>query len=264
LLGNDGALPGDEGFSKAKAVAIRALEIDDNLAEAHTSLAFVLAGYHQNVSDAEPEFKRSLELNPNYATGHHWYGLYLYNAGRPDEALSEMKRAKELDPLSLVINAELGWAFVWVGQYDQAMEQLQKTLQMDDNFVRTHQVLGVVYLQRQQYGQAISEYERARQLNGDTNTMVHLGYAYAVSGKRTEAQKAIDQLIELEKLNRVLPSEIAMVYTGLGNRDRAFLWLEKSFAKHENLNFLKVNPWFASLRSDPRYADLLQRASLGP
>src|SRR5206468_11092264 len=178
--------------------AIRALEIDDRLAEAHTSLAFALVGYHQNSPDAEPEFKRSLELNPNYATGHHWYGLYLYNVGRPELALAEMKRAKELDPLSLVINAELGWAFVWVGQYDQAIAQLQKTSEMDGNFIRTHQVLGLVYLRRGQYEQAIAEYERARQLNGDTNTLVHLGYAYAVAGRRSEAQKTLGQLIELE------------------------------------------------------------------
>ncbi len=264
LLGNDGELPGDEGYSRAKAAAIRALEIDDRLAEAHTSLAFALAGYHQNSPDAEPEFKRSLELNPNYATGHHWYGLYLYNVGRPELALAEMKRAKELDPLSLVINAELGWAFVWVGQYEQAIEQLQKTLEMDGNFIRTHQVLGLVYLRRGQYEQAIAEYERARQLNGDTNTLVHLGYAYAVAGRRSEAQKTLGQLIELEKLGRVLPSEIAMVYIGLGNMDRAFAWLEKSYATHENLSFIKVNSEFERLRSDPRYADLLQRAGLAP
>jgi len=264
LLGNDGELPGDEGYSRAKAAAIRALEIDDRLAEAHTSLAFALAGYHQNSPDAEPEFKRSLELNPNYATGHHWYGLYLYGVGRPEEALSEMKRAKDLDPLSLVINAELGWAFVWVGQYDQAIEQLQKTLEMDGNFIRTHQVLGLVYLRRGQYEQAIAEYERARQLNGDTNTLVHLGYAYAVAGRRSEAQKTLGQLIELEKLGRVLPSEIAMVYMGLGNIDRAFAWLEKSYATHENLSFIKVNSEFERLRSDPRYAALLERAGLAP
>jgi len=264
LLGNDGELPGDEGYSRAKAAAIRALEIDDRLAEAHTSLAFALAGYHQNSPDAEPEFKRSLELNPNYATGHHWYGLYLYGVGRPEEALSEMKRAKDLDPLSLVINAELGWAFVWVGQYDQAIEQLQKTLEMDGNFIRTHQVLGLVYLRRGQYEQAIPEYERARQLNGDTNTLVHLGYAYAVAGRRSEAQKTLGQLIELEKLGRVLPSEIAMVYMGLGNIDRAFAWLEKSYETHENLSFIKVNSEFERLRSDPRYAALLERAGLAP
>ena len=264
LLGNDGELPGDEGYSRAKAAAIRALEIDDRLAEAHTSLAFALAGYHQNSPDAEPEFKRSLELNPNYATGHHWYGLYLYGVGRPEEALSEMKRAKDLDPLSLVINAELGWAFVWVGQYDQAIEQLQKTLEMDGNFIRTHQVLGLVYLRRGQYEQAIAEYERARQLNGDTNTLVHLGYAYAVAGRRSEAQKTLGQMIELEKLGRVLPSEIAMVYMGLGNIDRAFAWLEKSYATHENLSFIKVNSEFERLRSDPRYAALLERAGLAP
>ena len=264
LLGNDGELPGDEGYSRAKAAAIRALEIDDRLAEAHTSLAFALAGYHQNSPDAEPEFKRSLELNPNYATGHHWYGLYLYGVGRPEEALSEMKRAKDLDPLSLVINAELGWAFVWVGQYDQAIEQLQKTLEMDGNFIRTHQVLGLVYLRRGQYEQAIAEYERARQLNGDTNTLVHLGYAYAVAGRRSEAQKTLGQMIELEKLGRVLPSDIAMVYMGLGNIDRAFAWLEKSYETHENLSFIKVNSEFERLRSDPRYAALLERAGLAP
>jgi TolB-like protein/Flp pilus assembly protein TadD len=264
LLGNDGAISPDEGFVKAKAAATRALEIDDRLAEAHTSLAFAIAGYHQNESDAEPEFKRGLELNPNYATGHHWYALYLYQVGRRDEALSEMKRAKDLDPLSLVINAELGLAFVWVGQYENAIAQLQKTLEMDESFIRTHQILGKVYLHQKRYDEAIGECEKARQLNNDNQSLVQLGYAYAVSGRKSEAQSTLTRLIELWKQGRALPSDVAMVYTGLGDRDRAFEWLEKSYAKHENLSFLKIDPSFETLRSDPRYVSLLRRAGLAP
>ncbi len=262
LLGGYDVLRPKDSYPRARAAATKALEIDDTLAEAHTSIARIRMAFDWDWLAAEREFKRAIELNPNYATAHHWYGMYLVRMGRFDEALSEIKQAQKLDPLSLIINADMGAPLFFARQYDQAIEQHRKTLEMDLNFPPTHLRLGAAYEQKGMYQEAIAEYQRAIELSGDnTKTSVVLGYAYAVSGRRAEAQKELDQLKEQSNS----PYDIAMIYTALGDKEQAFEWLEKAYEDRSGgLVFLKVDPGLDSLRSDPRFADLLRRVGLTP
>jgi len=253
-----------EAFPKAKTAAKRALELDETLAEAHTSLASSLFFYDRNYPEAEREFQRAIELNPNYATAHHWYGVtYLAKMQRFDEAIAELKRAQELDPLSLVINADVGNTYTQARQYDKAIEQLRKTIEMDQSFYFAHAQLGMAYQMKGDFHDAIAEYQKARQLNDDPFVLALLGDIYAVSGRKDEALKILDQLKQLSKQRFVYAYGIALVYVGLGDKDQAFQWLEKSFQDHEaRINRLKVDPLFDSVRSDARYADLIHRIGL--
>jgi eukaryotic-like serine/threonine-protein kinase len=253
-----------EAFPKAKAAAKRALELDDTLAEAHTSLASVLFFYDRDYGEAELEFRRAIELNPNYATGHHWYGVtYLTKTERFDEAIAELKRAQELDPLSLPINADVGNTYLQARQYDKAIEQLRKTIDMDQSFYFAHALLGMAYQMKGDFQGATAEYQQARQLNDDSFVLALLGDVYAVSGRKDEALKMLDQLNQLSKQRFVWAYGIALVYVGLGDKDQAFKWLQKSLDDHEaRINRLKVDPLFDSLRSDPRFDDLVKRIGL--
>ncbi|HEV8486245.1 MAG TPA: winged helix-turn-helix domain-containing protein [Blastocatellia bacterium] len=258
LLANSSALAPGDGFRKAKAAAIKALQIDDSLAEAHTSLAFVLH-YDSDLAAAETEFKRAIELNPNYATAHQWYADYLDAAGRAREALQEIQLALQNDPLSLVINAELADYFQSVGQTDKAMEQIQKALEMDPNFIRTHQVLGSVYLQNRMFDQAIAEFQRARQLDGNPRTLRTLGHAYAIAGKRAEATKIISELKALSTTRYVPPIYIAALYADLGEEALAFYWIDKAYEERQSIGVVRADEDFRRLRSDSRFAERLRR-----
>jgi tetratricopeptide (TPR) repeat protein len=253
-----------ESFPKAKAAAKRALELDETLAEAHTSLAATLFYYDRNFPEAEREFRRAIELNPNYATAHHWYGLtYLARMGRFDEAIAELKRAQELDPLSLVISADLGNTYIQAHQYDKAIEQLRKTIEMDQSFYFAHWQLGVAYEMKGDFQNAIAEYQKARQLNDDPWVLALLGHVSAAIGRRDEALKILDQLKQISKQRFVKAYGIALVYAGLGEKDQAFQWLEKSYQDHEpRITRLKVDPLMDGLRSDPRFAELVRRIGL--
>jgi serine/threonine protein kinase/Flp pilus assembly protein TadD len=254
----------EESFPKAKAAARKALSIDETLAEAHTSLAYVLFNYDWNVPESNQEFQRAIELNPNYATAHHWYGnANLLATGRFDEAVAELKRAQELDPLSLIINADLGTAYLFARRYDQAKEQLQKTLEMDRNFYYARIFLGRVHELKGSFQEAIVDYQKARELNDDPRVLTYLGHLYAVSGRREEAQKILNQMKELSKRRYVSAYYFAIVYTGLGEKDQAFQWLERGYQDHEGrMTLLKVEPYFDDLHTDPRFADLLRRVGL--
>ncbi|MGH9917230.1 MAG: tetratricopeptide repeat protein, partial [Pyrinomonadaceae bacterium] len=210
-----GELPPKESFSKARAASTKALEIDDALPEAHVSLAFVKAWYEWDWLGAEREFKRAMELNPNYATAHHWYAIYLMAMGRGDEALEEVKRAQEIDPLSLAINRDVGWVFHFgAHQCDRAIEQYLKTLEMDSSFWPTHRNLGWVYEQKAMYEEAIAELNQALTMAGDrARILAELGHAYAVSGRRKDAEKMLDELKERSTQRYVSPYEIAIIYT---------------------------------------------------
>jgi TolB-like protein/Tfp pilus assembly protein PilF len=248
---------------KAKAAATRALEIDDTLAEAHAALGVVLWGWDWSYAEANREFQRAIELNPNYATAHQWYGENLGQLGRFDEAIAEFKRAQELDPLSLIINADFGEVYTWARQYDKAIEVLRKTTEMDQRFYYAHRQLGMAFELKGSYQEAIAEYQKARAQNDDPIVLAFLGHAYANSGKHDEALKLLDQLKEMSKQRYVGEYNFAVLYAALGQRDQAFQWLEKAYQdRASHLNWIKVDPMLDNLRSDPRFADLVRRVGL--
>jgi TolB-like protein/Tfp pilus assembly protein PilF len=259
-------LPPNDGMPKAKAAAKRAIELDDSLPEAHTALARVLAAYDWDWPAAEREYKRAIELNSRYPVAHQWYGGYFEAKGRRDEALAERKLALELDPLSLIINFELGQAYFYARDYDKAIEQYQKTLELDNGFPPALQYLPAVYAQKGNYPEAIAKYENALLLGlGGESTMGKggLGYAYASNGQKQEALALIDELKKLSQQQYVPNASIALIYTGLGDKDEAFAWLEKACAQHDfQVQWLNVEPRWDNLRSDPRFLDLQKRIGL--
>ena len=257
------ALPPDEGFAKAKAAAAMALKIDEQLSEAHASLGHAML-HNWEWEDAEKEFKRAIELNPGYPSTHHWYSEYLTAMGRCPESILELKLAAELDPLSLIINADLGRAFYYARQYDQVIKQEEKTLEMDPGFWLSHINLGRSYTQKGMHAAAIAELRKASELSVvNTESLSFLGFAYAAAGKIDEALKMLRALNKHAQISYVPPYHIAIVYAGLRDREQAFRWLEQSYERHAvDLFTLKVEPMFDSLRSDPRFADLLRRCGL--
>jgi DNA-binding winged helix-turn-helix (wHTH) protein/TolB-like protein/tetratricopeptide (TPR) repeat protein len=259
-------MPPRDSFQRAKTAAMRALEIDDTLAEAHASLANVRYWYDWDWSGAETEFKRAFELSPNYPTSHQLYASYLIVMGRQQEALSEIRQARALDPLSLTVNVHVARILFFSRGYDEAIEQCRKTLEIDPNFGGAHLFLGRSYKEKRMYQEALTELEKARDLlKGSAEVLALIGYTYAVSGRLSESQKVLQELQGLSKQRYVSPYHIAMVYSGLGERDTAFLWLEKAYDDREGrLTILKFAPEFDGLRSDSRYADLLRRIGLTP
>jgi TolB-like protein/Tfp pilus assembly protein PilF len=255
---------GKEVYPKARVAATKALEINDKLAEAYTARAYIRAYFDWDFANAEGDFKRSIELNPNYPTARQWYGEFLTLMGRHSEAIAELKRAQELDPLSLIISRELGTAFSFAGQYDQAIEQLRKTLDMDSGFLPAHVELGWAYAQKGIYREAIAEFQKAISLEKDNVfSLTGLGFTYAVSGKKEEAHRILDQIQELSKRFYVPSTYIAVVYTGLGEKDQAFQWLEKAYnERDEGMIYLNSAPPWGRLSSDPRFASLVRRVGL--
>ena len=254
-----------ETMPKAKESAIKALALDNTLAEAHTSLAHVLSNYDWNWSAAEKEFKRSIELKPDYATAHQWYAIhYLTATGRLEEAVQEMKKALELEPASLVMNTFMGATLYYAGRYDEAIDQCRRTIEMDPNFAVAHWHLGLAYEQKQVLDAATEEFKKAISLSGGSPLMrAALGRAYAESQKKHEANEMLNELNELAKRQYVSAYEIAKIYVALGNSEQAFQLLEKAYAEHSfHLANLNVCPQFKSVRSDPRFQDLVQRIGL--
>jgi len=253
-----------ESFPKAKAAALKALELDESQAEAHTASALVKSSYEWDWAGAEREFKRAIELNPGYADGRYFYAyIYLSSMGRHEEAIAEMKRALETDPLSLVINANLAGAYYNARQYDQAIEQGRKTLEIDPEFVVAHLRLQEVYEQTGMYEQAIAEREHDG-AEGRREASL-LEKAYRAGGARGYWQKLLELTTDRAKREYVEPAEIAGIYVRLGDKDRAFEWLEKAYAeRNEAMGSLKVDPIYDPLRADPRFQDLLRRVGLPP
>ena len=262
-------VPPKEAYPKAKEAALRALEIDDRLAEAHSSLAYIEAINDWDWSGAEREFQRAIELNPNYSGSHQGYGIALAQMGRLDEAIAEEKRALQLDPLSLLINGSLALTFYEARQYEQAIEQEQKTLDLDPNYLIARIGLGLAYIQKSAYQQGIAELEKAVIISGGAApALSNLGYAYARVGRKAEAQKELDKLEELAKKEYIPAGSRARIYAGLGDKDKTFQWLETAYAERSIAGTLpgmiKVDSVFDPVRSDPRFTDLLRRMNLTP
>ncbi len=254
-----------ETMPKAKESAIKALALDDTLAEAHASLAHILMNYDWNWSAAEKEFKRSIELKPDYATAHEWYAIhYLTATGRFEEGVQEMKRALELEPASLVMNTFMGATLYYAGRYDEAIDQCRRTIEMDPNFAVAHWHLGLAYEQKQVLDAATEEFKKAISLSAGSPLMkAALGRAYAKSQKKHEANEMLNELSELSKQQYVSAYEVATIYVALGNNEQAFQLLEQAYGEHSfHLVYLNVSPQFKPVSSDPRFQDLVQRIGL--
>jgi serine/threonine-protein kinase len=264
---NANPLPPKEKMPQAKQAARKALGIDDTLAEAHATLGRVFTVYDWDWSGAEKEFKRAIELDPRSAETHQWYGAYWQAIGRSDQSLAERRRAQELEPLSLIMNFELVQALYFARNYDQAIEQSHKNLELDQSFGPFYTFPPRAYEQKGMYGEAITGFQKAitvqKHLQGKSITMARLAHVYALTGKKDEARAMLNELKLLAQQEYVPADAIALIYAGLGENDEAFAWLEKAYDEHSfSMTWLKVEPSWDSLRSDPRFADLLRRMGL--
>jgi serine/threonine-protein kinase len=259
-----GSLSPSEAAPKAKAAAMKALEMDDSLSEAHTSLAFIKLIFDWDFTGSETEFKRALALNPNDAAAHHWHSHLLMAIGRTQESLAESKRALELDPLGLIINVHLGWHYLNAHEYDLGINQLQKALEMDPNFGVGHWYLGLCYEQKGKYAEAESELRKAQDLLKENPAITaDIGHLYAVSGRKDQALKLIQELSDLAKRKYVSSYNVGLIYFGLGEKDHGFEWLENAYRERSDmLVYLNADSRLADVHADPRFADLAKRVGL--
>jgi tetratricopeptide (TPR) repeat protein len=254
-----------ETMPKAKESAMKALSLDNTVAEAHASLAHVSMNYDWDWATAEKEFKRSIELKPDYATAHQWYAIhYLTATNRLEDATREMKRALELEPVSLVMNTFMGATLYYAGRYDEAIEQCRRTVDMDPNFAVAHWHLGLAYEQKQVFDKAIDEFQKAITLSHGSPLMkAALGHAYAKAQQTDEANKMIEELSQLATHEYVSPFELADIYVALGNNEKALQLLETAYKDRSfHLVNLNVSPHFKELRTNRRFQDLVQRIGL--
>lgn len=266
LLEQYAGTPASETVPVAKAAVDRALQIDDTLAEAHTSLAFVYQSQWR-WAEAGEEFKRAVSLNPNYPTGHHWFSSYYLMKRQFDDALIEIRRARELDPLSSVIGTLTGLIYLLKNNPDEAIAECKRVMELDPNFPSAYLVLGWAYFKQRRYEEAIAEFQRAVELSRRTNFYLKdLGYAYAAAGRREDALRIARELEEKYARREALGLDLADVYAGLGDKDKVFAWLERDFQRGSGsqLPTITFNFAFDDLRSEPRYADLVRRMGLEP
>jgi TolB-like protein/DNA-binding winged helix-turn-helix (wHTH) protein/Tfp pilus assembly protein PilF len=251
-----------EAFPKAKAAAMKALELDSSLSEAHTSLGYSLRAFDWDFDSAGKEFQRAIELNPGYATAHHWNAMNLGLLGRPKEALVEMRKAENLDPLSLIINADLAEFLLLAHSYDESAKQGRKVIEMDSTFAIGHKQLGDAYLLKQMDKEAVAELQEAVRLSGGTPICVaDLARAYVASGQKNEAMKLLSDLKKSSKPSFTNAPHIAMIYASMGDNDQAMHWLEKAYEERFNPSIL-LRSGFDPLRSDPRFEELRRRIGL--
>jgi tetratricopeptide (TPR) repeat protein len=267
LLGStpNAKIPRETAMPKAKEMALAALKLDDSLADAHTSLAFAKMQYEWNFSEAEKEFKRAIDLDPNYSTAHHWYAYDLVAMGRMDDAVAEVKLARQTDPLSAIINTDVAEILYFARRYDEAQLQARATLEMDPNFAHAHRVLERIYDEKHMFPEAIAEGQRSVALSGvDTWMLLDLANTYALAGKKTEMQDCLRKAAKGSP-GGVLPDVFgtAEMYVALGQVDRALKVMESAYRRREGgLILLNADPRLDSLKSDPRYQQLLQRIGL--
>ena len=254
---------GQEVIPQAKANAMRALEIDDSLAEAHASLG-IINNLSWNWAESEKEFKRAIELNPNYATARHWYSRYLRTVGRFNEALTQIRQAHETDPLSLAINDNLAENLMEQGDVNGAIEQCQRSLELDPNYWASHRTLSSAYLKQGRKSEALVEAQTANKLlNNESVSLKTLGYVQAMSGNRKEALAIVKELEERYPKQQADGRDIAEVYAGLGEKDQVFAWLEKDFQRHDHsMAQLRLEAGLDLVRDDPRFKDLMRRMGL--
>jgi len=265
ILGENALWPPEKAYPKAKEAALKALEIDDKLAEAHTTLAGIIECNDWDFAGAEKEFKLAIELNPGYASAHQWYANLLSCLGRHEEATREISIARNLDPLSPRINANVGLYFYFARRYGKALEELNKALEVDPNHPLTHVFLGWAYEAIGKYEEAVKSYLRDIELSGGSEDRdSNIASCYALMGKRGEARKILNSLIAYSKGNFVPSSYIARVFSVLGEKEQAFAWLEKAFRERDDnlFPYLRTGHRFDPLRSDPRFTDLLKRIGL--
>jgi len=260
-----GRLGPTEGFPKAKEAATKALEIDEKSAEAHTSMAFIKFRWDWDRTATEREFQEAIKLKPAYAPAHQWYSSYLVAVERFDEAIAEAKRTEELEPLSFVASSHLGWIYYLAGQNDKAIEQCRKILELDPSSFPARRYLGLAYEAMGMYPEAIAEFQTGVKLSGSPLMHALLGHAYAASGKTAEAKQVLADLQQLQGQRYVSPYTVAAIYTGLGDDEQAFKWLERAVDERDIwLMNLKVDPVFAKLRSKRQFTDILARIRLRP
>jgi serine/threonine protein kinase/tetratricopeptide (TPR) repeat protein len=259
-----GSLPPNEAIPKATAAVIKALTLDDSLAEAHNSLAYAKLNFDWDWPEAEAEFKRALQLNPGSADAHHWYSHFLVSSGRLEEALAESERALERDRLSSIMNTHLGWALFFARRYDEALLQLAKTIDKDPNYGLAYWYRGLALEAQRKYADALTEMRKgAALLKGNVVVQADIGHLHAVRGDKREAQRIIDDLQQASTRRFISPFEIALIYLGLGQTDRAFEWLERAYRERSDLLvYLKLDPRLDAIRSDPRFKDLVRRVGI--
>jgi TolB-like protein/Flp pilus assembly protein TadD len=255
--------PAQEAWPNAKAAALKAVELDDTLAEAHTAIAFVKLHYDSDWAGAEHEFGKALDINPSHAAAHQWKTWALAVRGRFEEAIASMKMACSLDPLSHNVSADLALAYYFSRQYEDAIQQCQEVLDLQPGFHRAHQLMGMVYIQQGLYSEAVAELQQAA-VTSDRNRKVlgFLGFAEVMCGRRSDAERV---LVELQGSERPYVSgvDVALIYSALGDRDRTFEWLEKAYDEHDGeLIWLGVDPIYDRVREDPRFRSLLERLRL--
>lgn len=260
LIGGYSARPQTDFISKARAAALRALAIDEGSAEAHTALALIVQNYDWDWRTAEKEFRRAIELNPNYATAHHWYAEHLMWQGRFDEALHQSEQARLLDPLSLIIGADNAAILYYSRQYERAIEKCRTVLEMEPTFPRAHHIMIMAYIQEGKFADALTDIEKHYPNLGVTWNWSELTYAYGRSGQDSQARRALEMLLEMNRRQQVDAEAFIRAYVGLDDKEQAFAWLEKAYSQRSNvLTSLKVEPRYDPLRNDPRFQDLMRR-----
>ena len=264
MLSEYGLLASEISNRNGKAAALKALELDESLGEAHASLGLITMLYDCDLATAEKEFKRAIELNPNYATAHQWYAVHLAVSGRFDEAFSQIRQAQELEPLSPIIAVNVARTHYFARQYDEVLKCCRTILETEPTFGVAYKIMGLAYEQKGMYPEALSALQQAMDLLGDMPEMIgFLAHAYAISGDYNEAHKLLGRLQELAKLRPVRNFPLVLAYTGLGELDNVFACLEEAQKEGgDSLTCVKVMPLFDCLRSDPRLTDLMHRAGL--
>jgi serine/threonine-protein kinase len=263
-LGALHSLPSREAYSKARAAAMKALEIDSSLAEGYATLGFVMATFDRDWSGSEDAFQKALSLNSSYATAHQWYSVILRSLGRFDEAIEEAQKALQLDPLSPIINATVGQSFYFARRYDEAIKLYRRMLAVESNYRWTPYLMACAYREKGWYDEAIIEFEEALKLMpGEPVVNSDLAYTYAISGREEDARRKLAELEEQSTHIYVSPYDLAIAYLGLGDKEAAFTLLEQAHEEHDDgLLMIRIDPLLDSLRSEDRFRTLLRQVGL--